>query len=98
VDCADAVAKCAPRAEPHLSAWADYNGKALSEILSSFRAARLRLIERLEGLDESGAARSALHPRLEQPMRVIDMMLFVAEHDDHHLARITELMREERPA
>jgi hypothetical protein len=26
-------------------------------------------------------------------MRVIDMALFVAEHDDHHLASITELKR-----
>jgi hypothetical protein len=26
-------------------------------------------------------------------MRAIDHLLFVAEHDDHHLARITELAR-----
>lgn len=25
-------------------------------------------------------------------MRTMDLFLFVAEHDDHHLARITELM------
>jgi hypothetical protein len=36
---------------------------------------------------------SALHPRLKTPMRIIDLFLFVAEHDDHHLARITELAR-----
>jgi hypothetical protein len=35
--------------------------------------------------------RTGLHPRLNQPMRVIDLILFIAEHDDHHLARITEL-------
>jgi hypothetical protein len=27
-------------------------------------------------------------------MRLVDMMFFMAEHDDHHLARITELARE----
>jgi hypothetical protein len=37
-------------------------------------------------------APSSLHPRLQQPMRLIDHALFVAEHDDHHLARITELL------
>jgi hypothetical protein len=26
-------------------------------------------------------------------MRVIDLVVFAAEHDDHHLARITELLR-----
>jgi hypothetical protein len=26
-------------------------------------------------------------------MRTMDLFLFVAEHDDHHLARITELAR-----
>ena len=28
-----------------------------------------------------------------QPMRIVDMAWFVAEHDDHHLARMTELQR-----
>ena len=31
--------------------------------------------------------------RLRTPMRLIDLALFVAEHDDHHLARIGELLR-----
>jgi hypothetical protein len=26
-------------------------------------------------------------------MRVVDMSFFVAEHDDHHLARMTDLAR-----
>jgi hypothetical protein len=34
-----------------------------------------------------------VHPRLQQPMRVVDMAFFVAEHDDHHLARMTQLAR-----
>ncbi|PYS76811.1 MAG: hypothetical protein DMF66_12645 [Acidobacteria bacterium] len=48
---------------------------------------------RLEALSEAAVAASALHPRLGKQMRVIDMALFVAEHDDHHLATITELGR-----
>jgi len=35
---------------------------------------------------------SALHPRLGTPLRLIDHALFVAEHDDHHLARIGGLL------
>jgi hypothetical protein len=26
-------------------------------------------------------------------MRVLDLAFFIAEHDDHHLARISELIR-----
>jgi hypothetical protein len=33
-----------------------------------------------------------MHPRLKQPMRLVDHLFFVAEHDDHHLALIRELL------
>jgi uncharacterized damage-inducible protein DinB len=72
---------------------ADYNAAPLAEILRRFRAERLHMIQRLEALHEAGFARSAMHPRLDRPMRVCDQMFFEAEHDDYHLARITELIR-----
>jgi uncharacterized damage-inducible protein DinB len=73
---------------------ANHNSKPVEEILQAFRNERGNLVSRLEQLDESGAQLSAIHPRLQQPMRTIDMAFFIAEHDDHHLARISELMRE----
>jgi hypothetical protein len=39
------------------------------------------------------AIKFSLHPRLQQPMRLMDSFHFVAEYDDHHLARITEIVR-----
>ena len=36
---------------------------------------------------------TARHPRLKKEMRVLDLAFFIAEHDDHHLARISELIR-----
>lgn len=72
---------------------ANHNARALSEILMEFRAGRLRLVERAEGLDAARFARTKLHPRLQQPMRLVDHLYFVAEHDDHHLARIWQLRR-----
>jgi RimJ/RimL family protein N-acetyltransferase/uncharacterized damage-inducible protein DinB len=71
---------------------ADYNGRDLNDVLCEFRTRRAKFVARLEQLDQTGAARSAHHPRLDRPMRVIDLALFAAEHDDHHLARITELL------
>jgi uncharacterized damage-inducible protein DinB len=72
---------------------ARYNERALADILRAFRAERGEFVRRLETLGEAAAGLSALHPRLQQPMRVIDLVFFTAEHDDHHLARISELIR-----
>lgn len=71
---------------------ADYNGQELSEILKLFRDRRLAMVRRLENKNESEAAQSALHPRLNVPMRLLDMVQFTAEHDDHHFAMIRELI------
>jgi hypothetical protein len=71
---------------------ADYNSRPLEEILAEFRAARGRLLSRVEKLDASLFGRAIPHPRLKTPMRLVDHLYFVAEHDDHHLARMWELV------
>jgi len=72
---------------------AAHNDRAISDILSAFAAARLRIVERLARMTPAELARTALHPRLRQPMSVVDLCFFVAEHDDHHLRTIDELSR-----
>jgi len=67
---------------------ANHNSRELAEILAEFRAARLRLVDHVGGFQPEMFARSMVHPRLKQPMRLIDHLYFVAEHDDHHLAAI----------
>ena len=71
---------------------ANYNARPLEQILTEFRAARERLLRRVDELDASLFARAIPHPRLKTPMRLVDHLYFVAEHDDHHLARIWELL------
>jgi uncharacterized damage-inducible protein DinB len=71
---------------------ANYNARPLQPILAEFRAARRILLKRVEELDRSLFARAIPHPRLKTPMRLVDHLYFVAEHDDHHLARISELV------
>ncbi len=68
----------------------------MTALLRRFRDRREDLVARLEGLDDDVLTRTALHPRLRQPMSAVDLCFFVAEHDDHHLAAITERLREER--
>ena len=72
---------------------ANHNAAAIGDILGAFRRERASFVRRLEHYDDAFVVRASLHPRLEQPMRVIDHVLFVAEHDDHHLAAISELLR-----
>ena len=69
---------------------ANHNSRPLEEILLDFRAARERLLKHVDELDSSLLERTIPHPRLRTPMRLIDHLYFVAEHDDHHLARIWE--------
>jgi uncharacterized damage-inducible protein DinB len=75
---------------------ANHNARPTSDILADFRAHRQQFVQLLSTADAAVLARSALHPRLRTPMRLIDLAVFVAEHDDHHLATITELARLER--
>jgi uncharacterized damage-inducible protein DinB len=71
---------------------AKHNAADLADLLGRFRRERERFVRRLDAYDETFVVRTALHPRLAQAMRVIDHVLFVAEHDDHHLATITSLL------
>jgi uncharacterized damage-inducible protein DinB len=72
---------------------ANHNAKGIRALISELRQERGKLVARLEGLREEDWSRTALHPRLQQPMRMVDLVFFVAEHDDYHLARISELLR-----
>lgn len=73
---------------------AGHDDASIAVLLGRFRSLRSALVARLEDRDGAALARTALHPRLRQPMSVVDLCFFVAEHDDHHLARITELLRD----
>ena len=68
-----------------------HNEASLEDMRRSFRSARGALVKELDSMDESMIVQEARHPRLGKPMRLIDLAFFVAEHDDHHLARITRL-------
>ena len=52
----------------------------------------MNLIDRVKNFDETTASLTALHPRLKTPMRLIDSLFFIAEHDDHELTKIRRLL------
>lgn len=72
---------------------ANHNSRAVEAILADFRRARLELVNRLAGLDPAQFTRAIPHPRLKVPMRMVDHLFFAAEHDDHHLAIIWQMIQ-----
>ncbi|MDQ3278895.1 MAG: DinB family protein, partial [Bacteroidota bacterium] len=72
---------------------AGHNEKTLERLLQAFILERQRLLETVYGFDQTTLALTSVHPRLQQPMRLIDSLYFVAEHDDHHIAKISGLLR-----
>jgi len=67
---------------------ANHNARQIADLLGEFRQARTSFVDQLDLIDHTLIAHTLLHPRLEQPMRLVDHLYFVAEHDDHHLAKI----------
>ena len=72
---------------------ANHNARPMEVLLAEFRHGRGELVTHLARVAEADWGKSALHPRLKQPMRIVDIAWFTAEHDDYHLARIGELIR-----
>jgi uncharacterized damage-inducible protein DinB len=72
---------------------AKHNEKTLEELLRMFTIERQRMLEMVYEFDHIMLSRTSLHPRLNQPMRVVDSLFFVAEHDDHDIAIVSNLLR-----
>lgn len=70
----------------------DYNALPVGKILKLFRGNRTKNIERYSRLSESELLMASLHPRLKMMMTPVDLAWFDAEHDDHHLVRINEIL------
>lgn len=69
----------------------DHDQWPLWHLVERWEGARRELVSVLRAVTDADLERAASHPRLGTPMRLIDHAYFVAEHDDHHLARLREL-------
>jgi uncharacterized damage-inducible protein DinB len=72
---------------------AGHNENTLEKLVEQFTMERQKILETAYGFDEEMLLRTSVHPRLNQPMRLIDALYFVAEHDDHHISAISTLLR-----
>jgi hypothetical protein len=65
---------------------ANHGSVPIAKIIKQLSTGREQLMRRLEVLNENEVTHAAMHPRLKIPMRLLDWLYFLAEHDDHHLA------------
>ena len=71
----------------------DDNGTEIKLLISNLRGVRNKFINRLEKLTDADIIRTAIHPRLNKEMRLVDLVYFTAEHDNHHITIIRNLSR-----
>jgi uncharacterized damage-inducible protein DinB len=69
-----------------------FNLFTITDLLQHFEDERKETLALLDSIDVKGQTHTSLHPRMQQPMRIIDIMYFTAEHDDHHMAVMQQLL------
>jgi len=70
---------------------ANHDGRNAIDLVTEFSKTRQRFVALLRNAKDADLEKSSVHPRLGTPMKLVDLAYFVAEHDDHHLAKISFL-------
>ncbi|MBL7985827.1 MAG: DinB family protein [Flavobacteriales bacterium] len=68
--------------------------RSLGDVLEEFRIKRLAFANRIERLRQQSLEHIAYHPCQDRTMRPVDMLLWIAEHDDHHLASVRAILKD----
>ncbi len=76
---------------------AGFDHQPIGDLLTVFGERRLTLLQRVSNFSEEKAVLTALHPRLQKPMRLVDSLFFAAEHDDHELTRMRMVLTGNNP-
>lgn len=71
----------------------NYNPWSIDTVLALFEKNRSINLEKYQHLSPSDLTKASIHPRLKVPMTPVDLAWFDAEHDDHHLVKIVEIIR-----
>jgi hypothetical protein len=70
----------------------DYNAQPMRDVILFFKINRDKNLEQYKNLTDEDLKKSSLHPRLKVQMTPVDLAWFDAEHDDHHLVRVNEIL------
>jgi hypothetical protein len=70
----------------------DYNPWPLDKVLDFFLSTRHTNLDAYRAIPEEDLLKASKHPRLGVMMTPVDLAWFDAEHDDHHLVKINEII------
>ena len=70
---------------------AGHNEESVDFLIMEFTKQREHTLRVMMEFDQETQDHQAFHPRIKKLMRPIDLLFFVAEHDDHHLASIKDI-------
>ena len=70
----------------------DYNPWPIEKVIAFFRDARKSNLDRYKRLSANQLSLASTHPRLKLKMNPVDLAFFDAEHDDHHLLKISDII------
>lgn len=70
----------------------NHNEQDIEKLIEAFILHRKKLIDTVKQLNEKTHNHSAFHPRIKTMMKPVDLLFFIAEHDDHHLTTIKEII------
>lgn len=71
---------------------ANHNSMSGATLAELFESSRQILLKEIMEFDEKDFAHAILHPRLNKPMRLVDVFYFTAEHDDHHITNMYDIL------
>lgn len=69
----------------------NHNNETLDALLGQFIVERENTMAIYNQLDAKSQNHQAMHPRIKMLMRPVDLLFFVAEHDNHHITSIIEI-------
>ncbi len=69
-----------------------YQEWPIADVVNYFHETRIKNINRYKELNPDDLGKASMHPRLKVRMTPVDLAWFDAEHDDHHLVRISEIV------
>jgi hypothetical protein len=69
-----------------------YSVWSITKVIELFKKNRLSNIKKYNAIKEGDLSKSSQHPRLKVMMTPVDLAWFDAEHDDHHLVKINEII------
>jgi hypothetical protein len=70
----------------------DYNPWPIEKVIDLFKTNRLKNLKKYQSLSDADLMKPSLHPRLKVMMTPVDLAWFDAEHNDHHLVKMNEIL------